>query len=67
MNKSIFDYGYADTPAKVRKAFHAMMSKSKNRDIIAKAKFEQPPYYMQFLASWTTRREEYEYVSDRQG
>lgn len=59
MNKSIMDYGYANSPAKVRKAFHSMMSRAKNRDRIAQAKFEEPPYYMRFLKSWTTRREGY--------
>jgi hypothetical protein len=64
MNKSIMDYGYANSPAKVRKAFHSMMSRAKNRDRIAQAKFEEPPYYMRFLDSWTTRKEEYTNESD---
>lgn len=64
MNKSIMDYGYVNTPAKVRKAFHAMMSKAVNRDRIAQAKFEEPPYYMRFLSSWTTKREEVENETD---
>jgi predicted secreted hydrolase len=68
MSGRINDYGYLDTPSKVRKAFHAMMSKAKNRDRIAQAKFEEPPYYMRYLQSWTTRREsedETEHLSAR--
>lgn len=60
MSGRINDYGYIETPSRVRKAFHAMMSKAKNRDRIAQARFEEPPYYMRFLESWTTRREESE-------
>ena len=54
------DYGF-DKPIDKKRAFYDMMSKAKNRDRVAQAKFEEPPYYMRFLESWTTKREEEEY------
>ena len=57
------------SPVKRKQAFYTMASKEKNRDVVAKAKFDEPPYYMWFLESWTTRREESEdeteHLSDR--
>lgn len=41
-----------------KKACYQMMSEEKNRDYLAKVRFEQPPYYMHFLESWTTNRKE---------
>lgn len=55
-------------PLKRKQAFYYMASKEKNRDRIAQAKFEEPPYYMRYLQSWTTRREsedETEHLSAR--
>ena len=45
------------SPVKRKQAFYSMASKEKNRDIVAKAKFDRPPFYMQYLESWTTGKE----------
>ena len=50
------EYDFRD-PIKKKQAFYAMACKEVNRDIVAKAKFEEPPYYMRFLKNWTTKRE----------
>ena len=50
------EYDFRD-PLKKKQAFYAMACKEVNRDIVAKAKFDEPPYHMRFLKNWTTKRE----------
>ena len=55
MNNNL-DFNF-DKPIDRKKAFYRMLAKAKDRDIVAKARFDRPPYYMQFLSSWTTGKE----------
>lgn len=41
-------------------AVYALEAEAKRRDARIYARFKEPPWYMQFLPSWTTGREEYE-------
>lgn len=52
--------GEFNRPVNAREAFYFAASKAEQTDYYAKLRWNRPPYYMQFLKSWTTNRREEE-------
>lgn len=50
--------GEFDKPVKAKQAFYEMASRAEQVNRKAKLRFQRPPYYMYFLESWTTKRED---------